>query len=739
MAKKLTDIVNINNPAFLKEYEGYYIGAPEGTYQIQGGKVNLTPNEKFFKTATNPTGINYQDISNRYIGFDEKGGLQPAGKGSYQTSEAFRYFGAGTIPQEQIASNFGMGSQPDFRPREANESVDAYLRAKQAAGNTGIDLGSPNLNPTKEQQEANWKENQTFNAASAGKSEAGAYQYGTDVLGKKANDAAVNTLYNSYFGRNANAAELKNWGSQGGADTTVKALEDFLQAERTNPKNDLSKLPTIKPIGEIKSEYEKMSPLPEVPSATDLGTGNADISTTTNPIPLWEAKATGLQSQIDKLQSDMEARYKLDEAKYQKEADKIKAEQQEYRDLQKEMIDKTSPEALRTEQQDTIYKNRLDAAEYASTKLLEDYKLERDLVLELRNLGDQALSEIEAVKNVTGLSAIRTPRINKTINDWEGKLAMKQAALAAVRGQMSSSKTYLDDAEASITARNKQEVDYYNSLSKYYDSLAGDKKDELAEANRKKQEAADNQAKIKQAEIDDLKDTFTLIKNEMINDPARIAGAGINLATDNLETITKKLADWDYGKEVIDKKNTMEAEGYTYLSNLNGITSENQITRIKDSRGVERIYKNPPENKSGSINNNSNNISDDISDFDYARQIIDANTNVSDAELKTGLLELVNEKKIKLNATEINSLIEERKEKAETQAEANKPQPFSEDWFKLKIETARSNDFSDTEIVDYILTNFDKNELFKTAKEAGFAEWYTGKKTDIKRYIESLL
>lgn len=56
--------------------------------------------------------------------------------------------------------------------------------------------------------------------------------YGPDALGKKANDAAVNHLYNAYFGRDATAQELANWGSRGGSDTTVRALETFLQGEQ---------------------------------------------------------------------------------------------------------------------------------------------------------------------------------------------------------------------------------------------------------------------------------------------------------------------------------------------------------------------------------------------------------------------------------------------------------------------------------------------------------------------------
>lgn len=49
---------------------------------------------------------------------------------------------------------------------------------------------------------------------------------------QKADDNMVNSLYNKYFSRNATPAELANWGSQGGKDTTVEALDNFLQQEQ---------------------------------------------------------------------------------------------------------------------------------------------------------------------------------------------------------------------------------------------------------------------------------------------------------------------------------------------------------------------------------------------------------------------------------------------------------------------------------------------------------------------------
>jgi len=82
------------------------------------------------------------------------------------------------------------------------------------------------------------------------------FVFGEEFLDKKANNAAVNQLYQSYFSRDASQAELNNWGSKGGADTTVRALEDFLKNERNNAvENGETNLPEVRGIdGRIISD-----------------------------------------------------------------------------------------------------------------------------------------------------------------------------------------------------------------------------------------------------------------------------------------------------------------------------------------------------------------------------------------------------------------------------------------------------------------------------------------------------
>lgn len=95
------------------------------------------------------------------------------------------------------------------------------------------------------------------------------YVYGSNSLNSKANNAAVNTLYNAYFGRDATAAELKNWGEQGGADTTVKALEDFLKGERQSAiDRGVTNLPPIKTLEQITN--------PTTPPVATPPTGESD-------------------------------------------------------------------------------------------------------------------------------------------------------------------------------------------------------------------------------------------------------------------------------------------------------------------------------------------------------------------------------------------------------------------------------------------------------------------------------
>jgi len=156
----------------------------------------------------------------------------------------------------------------------------------------------------------------------------------------------------------------------------------------------------------------------------------------------------------------------------------------------------------------------------------------------------------------------------------------------------------------------------------------------------------------------------------------------------------------------------------------------------------------------------------DLGDFDTATNYVSApeNVNKTDEQLKSDLLSGVSSKDLKLNVTEINSIIANRP-KAEEDIEPE--EKFSKDWWnymwgkadesgqsvdsyvqrwgeggvksEIIIEGLGYKGLDKDEIYDKILEYYDKDELNRQAKDAGFAIWGRGARKEIKDYIESII
>jgi len=164
------------------------------------------------------------------------------------------------------------------------------------------------------------------------------------------------------------------------------------------------------------------------------------------------------------------------------------------------------------------------------------------------------------------------------------------------------------------------------------------------------------------------------------------------------------------------------ADGYQKItgpSQLKGLT-EDQLLRLPNGDIYKKpggdIYKKPGEDT-------------DTSEWDYARTILDSNPDASDAELKTGLLENTD-----LSVTEINALIKERG----ATEDADEAKIYSDEWFRDVVSTSVNNGLTIDDVYKRLVENYDIGEIFKVAKEAGYAKVLTGKEKDIKRYLESL-
>jgi len=83
---------------------------------------------------------------------------------------------------------------------------------------------------------------------------------------------------------------------------------------------------------------------------------------------------------------------------------------------------------------------------------------------------------------------------------------------------------------------------------------------------------------------------------------------------------------------------------------------------------------------------------------------------------------------------EINALIKERG----ATEDADEAKIYSDEWFRDVVSTSVNNGLTIDDVYKRLVENYDIGEIFKVAKEAGYAKVLTGKEKDIKRYLESL-
>ena len=125
------------------------------------------------------------------------------------------------------------------------------------------------------------------------------------MLDKKANNAAVNQLYQSYFNRDATQPELDNWGEKGGSDTTVRSLEDFLKKERSDAEAKGIKLPNIRSINEVR---QGISPDQATDTSDVTGDITSDDLTNLQADPNYQLLSDDLKALIETMQVAMTSR-----------------------------------------------------------------------------------------------------------------------------------------------------------------------------------------------------------------------------------------------------------------------------------------------------------------------------------------------------------------------------------------------------------------------------------------------
>lgn len=217
-------------------------------------------------------------------------------------------------------------------------------------------------------------------------------------------------------------------------------------------------------------------------------------------------------------------------------------------------------------------------------------------VEELETLLTQAQASIEAAEGVTGLAAIRNPRIQKVKEDVAARVGVIEAVMASRNNQISVAENMIDRSMNAITADRQDQLTYYESILNFYTEQKDDEGKKLVSINKQDEDFLKTQINLLESDLKTSQASVDFIKQKML-DPTQadiMERAGVKL-TDSVGEIQKKLSADAYRQEIIDKNNSMEVEGFNPISREQAATkTTEEVTTIKDSRGVSRFYWKEP-------------------------------------------------------------------------------------------------------------------------------------------------
>lgn len=310
-------------------------------------------------------------------------------------------------------------------------------------------------------------------------------------------------------------------------------------------------------VSSLESGYAKMD-------ATQPPTTTATYQT---PYPAVDPATAiaGMQAEVETARATLEERiadeqkaWEKKAATYQKQADALSAEM-------KSTIQETDPtQTAIYQQKERIVQNLMDVSESESNLLQADFTARRKAVDELEALWTQAANEINLMNSQTGLSAIRAPRIQKTIDDYNARKNILLAVIAGREGNIEQAKSIIDFAFSRDAEVQNQKINYYNTLLRFYASEQG-RKDALASESRAyAQDYAMTQIKVLQNELAIKQESAEYIKRLMV-DPATagaLQGAGITTNM-SIDEINQKLGEYANQQDARDFANKLALEGFT--------------------------------------------------------------------------------------------------------------------------------------------------------------------------------
>lgn len=232
----------------------------------------------------------------------------------------------------------------------------------------------------------------------------------------------------------------------------------------------------------------------------------------------------------------------------------------------------------------TPFRADLEEAERERLFVNKNFEENQKLVDELDSLLTEGNDLIRQMQDVTGLGAIRNPRIQQTMSDVAARAGVIEAVINARNGQIAQAFTMIDRSVNAINADRKDQLAYYDTVLSLYNR-------DIISLDTESKDIAEKQIALLTNDLDRANETVDYVKKLMINpETAQLVGeAGVTL-NDSVEQINVKLGNAQYNREVRDMSNEMAKSGYTAVVDPTSVPA-NQLITVADSKGNKQYFR----------------------------------------------------------------------------------------------------------------------------------------------------
>ena len=353
------------------------------------------------------------------------------------------------------------------------------------------------------------------------------------------------------------------------------------------------------PLGTYQETINPLSPAPGTPSPSPVTTGipNTNIQPPNFNPPqasnTQDAFYTSLSQQVTNAQANLDNERNTQLQRIQQDKQNAQTELESIRSQQQGAIDSLGSASLEEKNM------KLAQLEKEEKRFDEEYQIQKNLGTQLTNLMTEGNALIQQMKGVTGLASIRNPRINQTIEGITASVGVIQAALSVSQGLTSQAQSQLTTATNVITSAYTDQLDYYKTLSNFYESKASDSNQKLITLTSDERKFLDAKVAELEGKVASAQANSDYISKLMQNPTTALfmAQAGVQL-TDSPAQVNTKMAAQAQKQEAINTTNEYVKAGYTPMAmpgaNTITIQSGGQNLYFKAPQGASKLIETSP-------------------------------------------------------------------------------------------------------------------------------------------------